>query len=120
MAKNVNEATVVACKCRKSKKTYGIRVEKKENTWCMTWAFPISDKSASNEGYDKVEVKGNIRIEPEYPGCPYCKASGWISCGRCNKLTCWDNSERESVCEWCGNRGIVEAAEHFDLSGSGY
>ena len=120
MKNSMNEATVVACKCGRSKKMFGIRVEKRQNTWWMTWAFPISDKSASNEGYDQVEVSGNIRIDPEYPGCPYCKTDSWVSCGVCNKLSCWEGGKRESVCEWCGNRGIVEAADHFDLSGSGY
>ena len=120
MANPMNEATVVLCKCGRSKKTFGIRIEKRQGTWWETWAFPISDKSASNEGYDNVQITGNINIDPSYPGCPYCGTSNWVNCGNCNKLTCWDSSKKEAVCECCGNRGTPEYADDFNLSGGGY
>lgn len=120
MARNKNEATVVLCKCHQAKKIFGIRTEKKENVWYQTWAFPISDQSAANEGYDTVEVSGNVQFGDEYPGCPYCKESAWVLCNVCGKLSCWDRTSEIFTCQWCGDKGRVSVAEHFDLSGGGY
>lgn len=121
MRSDVKEANVVLAKCRKSKKMYGIRIERRtDNVWYCTWAFPISEKGASNEGYDNVMISGRVDTDAEYPGCPYCGGTGWVSCGNCKKLTCWSNSERYFTCTWCGASGEVTAAEEFDLKGGGY
>lgn len=113
------EATVVAAKCDRSKKVYGIRMEKRGAVWHCTWAFKINDKAAKREGYDTEMVSGRIETDEEYPGYPYCGAMGWFSCGKCGKLTCYNNG-KVVTCGWCGNKGEVVASDTFDLRGGGY
>lgn len=121
MRLDVVEASVVMCKCKKSHKSYGIRVERRtDNVWYETWAFPLSEKAGNNEGYGSTKISGRIELEDEYPGCPYCEEKYWVKCGRCGKLTCYDGTETEFKCEWCGATGKIQSAETFDLSGSGY
>lgn len=121
MRNDVVEANVVLARCRKSHQTYGIRIERRtNNVWYCTWAFPITETGASNEGYGNVMISGRVDTDDEYPGCPYCGGHGWVSCGNCKKLTCWSSEEKYFTCTWCGSSGEVTEAEDFDLSGSGY
>ena len=121
MREDVREANVVLAKCRKSHRMYGIRIERRtDNVWYCTWAFPITETGASNEGYSSTMISGRVETDPEYPGCPYCGGRGWVSCGNCGKLTCWGNDENYFTCTWCGSSGEVTAAETFDLQGGGY
>ena len=63
------EAVVLIAKCGESHKSYGIRMEKTgADRWLTTWAFPIKDSSAKREGYDKIQVKGDISFSDDYPG----------------------------------------------------
>jgi len=118
---DVREANVVMAKCRTSQRPYGIRIEKRMNgTWYCTWAFKLSEKAGSNEGYGENMISGRVDIDPEYPGCPYCGATGWVSCGNCKKLTCYSGEETRFKCAWCGNSGELQTSDTFDLSGGGY
>lgn len=75
------EAVVLIAKCGESHKSYGIRMEKTgADRWLTTWAFPIKDSSAKREGYDKIQVKGDISFSDDYPGCPYCGRHGLTLC----------------------------------------
>lgn len=121
MREDVTEANVVLAKCRRSHQTYGIRIEKRrDGAWYCTWAFPITEARAISEGYDSIMISGRVNNDPEYPGCPYCGGRGWVSCGSCRKLTCWSDEEKYFTCTWCGNSGVVTAAETFDLRGGGF
>ena len=121
MKENVKQASVVMAKCFSSHRTYGIRVEQRtDNVWYCTWAFKLPEKSGKNEGYGENMISGKISLDPEYPGCPYCGAHGWISCGKCGKLTCYNGEEGIFTCSWCGSSGEIRSADTFDLNGSGY
>ena len=121
MRNDVVEANVVLAKCSRSRKSYGIRIERRrDNIWYCTWAFPLSESGASNEGYGSTMISGRVEIDSEYPGCPYCGTKAWVSCGSCKKLSCWINGEHYFSCMWCGNSGEVTAADSFDLQGGGY
>ena len=120
MKETMNQATVVMAKCRRSKQPYGIRMEKKrDGVWYCTWAFKLSERAAANEGYGGTLVSGRVDLDAEYPGCPYCGAMGWFSCGSCGKLTC-NSGEIHVTCSWCNMSGECSAAESFDLKGDGY
>lgn len=120
MRNDVLEANVITAKCRNAKKTFGVRVEKRTDmAWYCTWTFPISEKSASNEGYGATMISGRVELDEEYPGCPYCGAMGWASCGACGKLTCCGDEEFFK-CGWCGNSGTLTESDTFDLTGGGY
>ena len=121
MRENVSEASVVLAKCRKSHCSFGIRIEHRtDNVWYCTWAFPITEAGASNEGYGSTMISGRVDNDSEYPGCPYCSGCGWVSCSVCGKLTCWADDEKYITCTWCGNSGEITEAETFDLTGGGY
>jgi hypothetical protein len=113
-------ATVMLAKCQQSKRSFGIRVEKKQEIWYCTWTFKINEKAASNEGYDDTVVSGKMSMDEEYPGCPHCGAMAWFSCGKCKKITCTNSTATKATCAWCGNLCTLRAAEKFDLRGGGY
>ena len=54
------EARIALCKCKETKKIYGVRMEKAQEGWNCTWAFPISADSAKRERYDAPILKGNL------------------------------------------------------------
>lgn len=95
------EAVILLQRCSQ-KRTFANRVEKRATgQWYKTWAFPIKDSRAGAEGYDKSAIVGQLYTAEEYPGCPYCKGSGSVYCGKCKRLTCW-HGEKEMECQWCG------------------
>ncbi len=108
------EAQVVLAKCRESKKTYAVRMEKDSFGWKYNWAFIPSEERIKKENYAKTKIIGNIYPDSEYPGCPYCKAMNFVICS-CGKINCYNNEEGEFVCGWCGSKG-----ELFDYTGEGF
>ena len=114
------KAEVILMKCPEARRIYGVRVEEWEGDWYRTWAFPLDEKRASHEGFDKVKIKGNLFPADEYNGCPYCKSVRFVQCERCGKLSCWNNEER-ITCGWCGLTGDVTATEEeLNVKGGGY
>ena len=109
------EASVITAKCKESGKTYGIRVEKIDGDWIRTWAFPINENEAKREGYDKNVIKGSLRCQSGYSGCPYCGTSGIYQCG-CSRITCYDGENRIK-CPWCGTTGDAQAAGELSIYG---
>lgn len=115
------KAMVILIKCSKYKRCFGARTQLMEDgDWWRTWAFPIGEDTASKEGFDKENIKGNLYTTEEYPGCPYCGTNRFVQCNKCGKLTCW-NGENSIICEWCGNTldNIEIAQDKFDMFGGG-
>ena len=116
-------ASVILAKCVKTGRTYGIRVEKRENDWVRTWAFAIDEAKAKREGFDKNKIKGSLDATPEYPGCPFCGTNGFIQCGfPCDKLSCYDGGKTEGKsvtlfrCPWCGKTAKeIQIVETFSV-----
>ena len=68
-----NEAFAVMAACERTKQPFGITVDKIcSGQYKFVWAFKIDKEKAQREGYGKTNVKGNIILDTEYPGCPYC------------------------------------------------
>lgn len=68
-----NEAFAVMAACERTKQPFGITVDKIcSGQYKFVWAFKIDKEKAQREGYGKINVKGNITLDTEYPGCPYC------------------------------------------------
>lgn len=115
------EAQIILSKCPKSNKLYGMRVEKRNDDWVRTWAFPLSESQASHEGYNKNVISGSLDAVDNYPGCPYCEAFGFVVHGiNCGKMSCY-HGEESMKCEWCGEimLGISEVSS-FEVSGEGF
>ena len=117
----MKEATVIMATCQKINNTFGIRAEKIDSEWHFTWAFPLSERMGKREGYDSKTINGSIRIDSEYPGCPHCKGCGFVHCGSCRKVVCWDSRSTKFKCPVCGNMGEIKITEKFeDIKGGGY
>lgn len=101
------EARITLCKCKETKRIYGVRMEKAQGGWNYTWAFPISVDSAKREGYDITVLKGTLGKTSEYNGCPYCGEKYFVVCDNCRKLNCKIISGDTFTCEWCGNTGRI-------------
>ena len=111
-------AVVALCKCSQTHQMYGIRFERTGKDWKYTWAFPISEKSATREQYDKTRITGNLSKGEEYPGCPHCGAIGFFHC-ECGKLNCWEGAGRTATCCWCGMTGELEdGIDSIDITGN--
>ena len=112
------EATVAACRCAKNGGLFGVRFEKRNNTWVYNWAFRLSEAAAQHEGYDDIEIRGRVVLDSDYPGCPYCKTKSLLVCS-CGKLNCYDGKSRTTTCRWCGASGIVDGGPvKFQTSGN--
>ena len=114
------EARIAICKCAEGRKTYGVRFEEYENDWKATWAFPIKKAGAEKrENYENTKIEGNIRIDKDYPGCPYCKGIGFIVCD-CGGLNC--NTASDSpifTCGWCGMTGELTGYDGSGVNAGG-
>ena len=111
------KATVILTKCTTCGGTFGTRIEYIRNDWYRTWAFKINDSVAKNEGFDKTPVQGSLDAIEGYEGCPYCHTFGFVQCGKCKKLTCW-NGETALTCGWCGHHMTnLVSSNSFDVSG---
>ena len=116
------DAKVLIFKCTRVNQPIGVRVQRMEDRdWWRTWAFKISSQIASNEGYDQNQIQGNLYATEEYPGCPHCGTDGFVQCGRCKKVSCW-NQEKSLVCPWCGFHmdEIVTATDKFSVTGDSF
>ena len=113
------EANVLLFKCTKAKQVFGVRAQKMEdNDWWRTWAFPLKQQNAQREGYDKTQVQGNLNATEGYPGCPHCGTVGFVQCGTCKKIACWDG-EPVVICPWCNTTldNIAIATDKFNVDG---
>ncbi|MBR2142082.1 TerY-C metal binding domain-containing protein [Anaerovibrio sp.] len=106
---------IALCKCPLSHKTYGVRFEKVGKAWKYDWAFRISLQAASREHYDETKLVGKVVMDNKYPGCPYCKAIGFIICD-CGHLNCYNIKGDRFMCEWCKQEGILGG----EYTGSGF
>ncbi len=112
-------ANVVLCKCLKSKKLYGMRIEERDNDWFRTWAFKITENKAKHEGYEKMKIIGSLQPTLEYPGCPYCGTSNIVHCGTCGKMSCRSSESDIFICPWCGQKGEIQLVDTIEFKGGG-
>ena len=113
------QASVILIRCAKTKKAFGARIQKMDDgDWWRTWAFPIDEKRAEREGYDRETIRGNLCCTKDYGGCPYCGTEGFVQCPKCGKLTCW-NGESSISCQWCNYHmnHVIESRDKFAVSG---
>ena len=100
---------VALCRCKEGKIPYGVGFEKVDDEkWRYTWASPIKEESAKQEGYEGTSIRGEIEPAEDYPGCPYCGGNHFIVC-QCGKQNCNNASLGELItCDWCGLTGTLE------------
>jgi hypothetical protein len=110
------EAQIILSKCCRHNKTFGVRVEKRDNDWVRTWAFRISEASAMREGFDRTKITGSLYAFSEFPGCPYCGDRGLFLCA-CGKASCFDGKSRSVFCHWCNTKAEnLSHSASFDVN----
>jgi len=109
------EASVILAKCSEQNRAFAIRVEKRNNDWVSTWAFPIDEAKAKREGFDRTKITGSLRAVDRYPGCPYCGNYYLTQCGRCGKVSCDKENSKIFHCNWCGNSGEIDYVDSFTV-----
>lgn len=111
--------TIIMVLCHITRQPYGVRLEEiSHGVWMGDWAFAINENRAKREGYDRSEIRGTFGFTEKYPGCPYCRATGLVRCGRCGQLTCWNSESSISTCAKCGQRGVVSGnIDHLTAGG---
>ena len=85
----------------------------------FVWAFKIDQEKAHREGYDAKTVRGGVTIDKDYPGCPYCGAKNFYTCGSCGCVVCY-HGEEAVTCPKCGFHGEITKVDAIDLRGGGY
>ena len=111
------EAIVLLGRC-KDRRLFGMSAYKTPyGDWERRWAFPIDEKRAHNEGYDRQQIQGSLNAAADYPGCPYCHNSGFVICGSCGHYTCY-SGETSLYCAWCSKlMDNIQPASQFTVSG---
>jgi hypothetical protein len=106
-------------RCCREKASFGIRYEEiNRDVWAGTWAFPIKESSTFKENYEKNSINGSVVLNPEYPGCPYCKSKGIFLCGECNRVACYDTESKFVICPHCNIKlKLSDRIHHLDAGG---
>jgi hypothetical protein len=101
---------VIACRCDKTNQLFGMSFkETSPGKWYAYWAFPLTETSAREEGYDRTRLDGKFSVDAKYPGCPYCGDKGYYRCHKCGHLACWGAAAGQVDCPWCGAVANVAA-----------
>ncbi len=117
MKENHTHAVIVLAKCMNKHNAFGIRLEEHEpGIWVATWAFPINESVSHKEKYYNNKILGTIQFDESYPGCPYCKSTGFILCGNCNIVACYKR-KTELVCPACNKK--LDPSGHIDHFNAG-
>ena len=103
LTKISKQAFVITAICSRNKEMYGITVDKVASGYSLIWAFPLTKKQATNEGFEATTLSGNIDVDVNYPGCPHCKS-----------VVCY-HGEEYVVCPSCGMRGNVVKVDEVSL-----
>lgn len=91
-------------------------IEDTPDNWRLQRSFEVDDCVANCIGPQE-EIYGNFDFDQRYRGCPYCHSQGFVRCGVCGKLSCWDGGDYH--CPWCGSHGEVQTTNSMNLHAGG-
>lgn len=107
-------------KCVKTKDTFYARFDyAADDIWALTYGLKSLPAGERVSGGSSQQDISYMRVGPQYR-CPYCGAESFVRCGKCGKLTCYDEANGLFKCAHCGNSGPVSGSiEKIDVSSSG-
>lgn len=95
-------------KCIKTGKLFYPRYDlAADDCWTLTYGvkeLPYGHKAAGAGGPGFAITA--TKVGPQYK-CPWCGNTSYVRCGRCGKLTCYDDRTDTFTCGHCGNRGKI-------------
>lgn len=109
------EAFVITAICSRTQRMYGITIDKIPSGHSLIWAFPLTKKQASNEGFVSTSICGNIETDVNYPGCPHCGTKQFYVCNNCKSVVCY-HGEKQVKCPTCGQHGEIVRVDKIDLN----
>lgn len=98
----------VPMKCGQSSQTMTAYFELTDHCWYLTSVTPAP--AGQGRSHITTPMVGKFGISENYNGCLGCHADNYVRCGRCNELGCWNMSNPEFRCGWCGNVGPVSGS----------
>lgn len=98
------EVRIILARCAEHRALFGMRLQREGVRWLVTWAFPVREGVAGREGYASAAIEGEFGLDAGYPGCPSCRAEGFVCCGACERVACWDSRAARVTCPWCASR----------------
>lgn len=121
MSKYKNGAFVVMAQCGQTKQCIGITLNPiTSKHYRAMWAFKIKKDIAKREHFDKTSVDGNIDLDIDFCGCPYCGATSFYFCGKCGKMVCYDGKTEIVTCPNCGTTSELQISDNFHIEGGSY
>ena len=121
MIKYNRDAFVVMAQCNKTKQCIGVTFNPiNSRLYRIMWSFKIKEDTARKEKYDKKSVNGNIDVDVDFQGCPYCGAKQFYFCGKCGKMVCYDGVSEIATCPNCNNQSTLQVADNFHIEGGGF
>jgi hypothetical protein len=101
------EAIFVSMVCSTQRQPTVLRFHRSGATYVAIGASKQRPGSVIPKGDGGGTSNGSFTTTPAYPGCPYCRADGFVRCGRCQELSCHDDTWEIFNCPRCGNSGPV-------------
>ena len=102
---SIRIAKIVAVRCMKTGKDFGIRFEKSgSDLWTATWAFkmPSNQKPGKENQHPSSKLSGRFELHQDFPGCPYCQGTVYVPCKECGHVYCHDIEKGvQTKCPWC-------------------
>jgi hypothetical protein len=96
----------VPMKCGKSSLSTTAHFELEGGCWNLA-STALAPATATRAHTEESPMAGQFGISETYAGCAGCRADGYVRCGVCNELGCWNTAEPMFRCGWCGNTGPV-------------
>ncbi|HST85837.1 MAG TPA: hypothetical protein VLL08_29135 [Kineosporiaceae bacterium] len=68
--------------------------------WQLSW---VDDSSVpdGDSRRDSAPMSGSFVTAADYPGCPGCSNAGFVRCGSCTGLGCWQPGTKRYHCPHC-------------------
>lgn len=102
-----NEAVTFPVKCINTRRPFYARYDfAYDGVWVLSYGLKEMPADTTPGEGDTIKVDlSRSRTGPQYK-CPHCGNNGYVRCGKCKLLTCW-NSRGSFTCAHCGNHGEV-------------
>lgn len=109
----------IDARCASEKKDFYIRFDKTvADIWVQTYGEkrkPTTTGGIINTEITKFDVNDAL-VGSQY-ACPWCGATGYVRCGVCSKISCYNEKKNNGVflCSYCGHKGLVNTDYNPDV-----
>ena len=98
----------VPMKCGQSSQAMTAYFELADHCWFLTSVTSVPAGQAPVHA--TTPMVGEFSTSEKYNSCMGCHADSYVRCGRCSNLSCWNTSNSQFRCGWCGQVGYVSGS----------